>query len=308
MHWSSKLVVVGALLGACKNKAQQAPAPVEAGAAAETSTACSIRVMPGLGINEVHLGMSTAELRGLATPSLPVSSVSKVGKFGEFFDVGPLHVHTCGDKVHEVWLDDMRKVSGCVSIDNAKFSPSTARADIENRVGTCTGQVDRIGGSFRECAEGGLRLGFGMGDFLQVRVAPTGSDIEDTCEDLLDDQKPVPLSAKELQSIYQQVIDMPELSSFWHVDKPGRMPLCVASDAPKAEQPALRFGGEDVRYLPSGSAEKCFYFMNLTSSARRASVAFGYGPELVGGQVRFKKQEGGAWRIKDKQISVMHGP
>lgn len=259
-------------------------------APAAAAGACNLNIVPGQSFGAVKLGDPVAQFADRA----PADT--------DFADVAGLRVKTCGGRVADVWLDDLRLAPDCVKLDGKPLRRDITLDALKTHFGDCRDLPPRIGGAFIECAGGGVRFGYGMGTFLQVRVAPKGSDLDAECADLADDGRPVPLPVAERDALLQRVLDLDILSPYWHPDRPGRRPLRVAATGPLAgpdAPPALTISGEAVQFVaPAGDL---FEFTALESSARRVRITFRYGPEGLQGSVRFQRR-GDQWLLVEKQV------
>lgn len=181
---------------------------------------CPLRVVPGGALGPVRLGRPTDTLP--KETGLNVPSPTKFGRT-EFFDVGPLRVRACDGKVTEVWLEDLRVGPNCVTVHDVALARDTPLSQVAARFSGCKELPARKGGSFLECEGGGLRLGYGMGEFLQIRVAERGSSIDDTCEAPPGTQ--AARTSTERRKLVARTLDQPAFAKYWHADKPGQSPL-----------------------------------------------------------------------------------
>lgn len=265
-------------------------------APAAAADACPLNIVPGASFGAVKLGDAVPQFAGRA----PADT--------DFADLAGLRVKTCGGRVADVWLDDLRLAPDCVKLDGKPLRRDITLDALKKHFGDCRDLPPRIGGAFIECAGGGVRFGYGMGTFLQVRVGPKGSDLDAECADLADDGRPVPLPVAERDALLQQVLDLDILSPFWHPDRPGRRPLRVAAAGPLAgleAAPALSIFGEPVVFeSPAAAADRraLFEFTGIESSARRVHITFRYGPEGLQGSVRYQRR-GDQWLLVEKQVA-----
>jgi len=208
--------------------------------------------------------------------------------------VGPLRVRACGGKVTEVWLEDLRVGPNCVTVNGVALDRGTPLAQVAARFAGCKELPAREGGSFIECENGGLRLGYGMGEFLQVRVAERGSSIDDTCEDTLGTHPP--LTPTERSKLVERTLDQPALAKYWHANKAGRSPLQLVWEGGEPPRRTLHMFGEEVLRVSRAEAERSgkayFEITGVISEGPRAAVAFRYAAEGISGRVRFRR--GGA--------------
>lgn len=277
------------------------PATAPAPSVARTGE-CPIDIVPGVSLGAIRVGESRAEVE---RHGLVVESTSKHGST-EFLEVGPFHVELCGGKVVDVWLDDLRKAPDCVSLRGKKIERTVDRDAFISSFSDCKDAPPRTGGSFKECEESGVRIGWGMGDFIQLRVAKKGTRLDDTCEMLLDDGKPVALSSEAKAKMFQKVLDLDLLAPFWHREQPGRDPLKVIDNDVVAAKPELTIFGSKVVYVSKDEAEKkklpYFELTKLTSSATKARVEFRFPVEGVFGHVEFEKRFD-EWHLSGKHVA-----
>lgn len=263
---------------------------------------CPLAIVPGGSLGPIRIGETAADL---AQHGLPAKSKSKHGTT-EFFEVGPYHAKLCGGKVVDVWIDDLRVAPDCATVAGKKLERSVGREQLVAMFADCKPAPPRTGGQFEECEQGGVRIGWGMGDFIQVRVAKRGTRLDDTCEMLLDDGAPVPLGAGEKAKMFQKVIDLDLLAPFWHREAPGRDPLKVIANDVAADQPDLTIFGSKVVYVKREDAEQkklpFFEFTKLSSTATRARIEFRFLAEGVVGHVEFEKRHDD-WQLSAKQVA-----
>jgi hypothetical protein len=263
---------------------------------------CPLAVVPGVALGPVRLGATREDLEHL---ELPTKQVSKYPDTTEFVEVGPIHTKLCAGKVVDAWIDDLRKAPDCVSVAGQKVDRAESRAAFQKRFSSCRDLPPREGGSFVECEGGGVRIGYGMGDFLQVRVAPKGSDIDDTCAIVADDGTPVPLPSDVSAKLLQKTLDLDLLAPFWHSNLPGRDPLRIAKSKAATGTPELSMFGSKVVWADKAELDKkklpYFVFDKLESSATKVTIEFSFPPEGVHGSVMFKKRFDD-WQLEQKQV------
>lgn len=263
---------------------------------------CPLGITPGAALGSVRIGQKRADLE---QTGLPIKSLSSMGST-EILQLGPLHAKLCGGAVVDVWLDDLRKAPDCVMLGGKKVDRSLARDRFIALFAGCQAAPPRVGGEFQECEGGGLRIGHGMGDFIQVRVGKKGTRLDDTCEMLLDDGTPVPLPAEALAKLLQKTLDLDLLAPFWHADKAGRDPLHVIDNEITKGRPKLTMFGSEVVYVPRAEAEKkkraYFEFASLQASATKATLSFRYPIEGVVGKTVFV-QRFGDWQLEHKEVA-----
>lgn len=303
---------VPVLAAGCHRKtevpATDAASPSAATASASSQkSACPLRIVPGRSLGSVALGASVDDL---ATTGLPVKSTFKDAT-AEFFDVGPLRVSACGGKVNEVWIEDLRTAPDCVSYEGMTLDRQMPRQRFVELFSGCR-EIPRKGGVFEECFDGGLRVGYGGGDFIQIRVGRAGSSLDDTCEDVLDDGGPTQLSAEVRAKLVERTLDLDALAPYWHPDRPGRDPLRVITNGIVEGTPEIRMFGSKVVYLEGAQAEIAraqvakggkpfFELTKLESAGRRVRIEFRYPVEGISGHVLFRKR-GDDWVVADKRV------
>lgn len=262
-------------------------------AAAEPS--CPLNIVPGRSLGPLKLG---EPLPG--PPRGPADS--------DFREIGPVRARYCGGRAVDLWLEDLRTGPDCVTLNGQPLARDIALETLKTRLGDCRDLPPRIGGAFVECAAGGLRLGYGLGTFLQVRVGIPGSDFDAECADYTDDGRPAPLPVPERDELLQRVLDLDLLAPFWHPDRPGRRPLPVLLSGPLAgiAPPALTIFGEPVLWLspedPAARKLPVFEFTRLDSTARRVRIEVRYAPEGVVGHVVFQRR-GDRWLVAEKHVA-----
>ena len=276
-------------------------APASSGKLAK-GPGCPLAIVPGASLGSVKLGATRAELEAL---SLPVESRSKHEQT-EFLEVGPVQVELCGGKVVDVWIDDLRKAPDCVTVDGKKVDLDMKREAFEALFKDCRTLPPRIGGAFVECAGGGVKVGHGLGSFIQVRVTREGSRLDDTCAMLLDDGGHVELEPAARRKLLQRTLDLDLLASHWHRDEPGRDPLHVRKNAIVEDEPALSMFGSPVVYKGRAALDAkdlpYFEFTKLESSATKTTVRFRYPAEGVIGRAVFVKR-GDEWTLEKKHVA-----
>lgn len=266
---------------------------------------CPLTVVPGRALGPVALGQAVSSLDQIG---LPITRVSRHERT-EFVNVGPIRVRACGGHVAEAWLDDLRAAPDCVSVGGKAVERTVARTSLELLFHDCRPLPVRIGGAFTECEKGGVRIGYGLGDFVQVRVAAVGSDIDDECEDVLDDGKPVPVPPTELAKLLQRTLDLDVLAGYWHSDTPNRGVLRIVKVdglGTPPTSPALSMFGSPVVWIERAQADKdkmpAFEFTSIQSTARSVTISFRYPVEGVVGSAKFQKRHG-EWILHGKRVA-----
>jgi len=127
----------------------------------------------------VDIGDTRADLDRIG---IPVKELSAGGGVA-ILEIGALDVSLCGGQVVDIWLDDLRQGPDCVLFHGSPVDRNAGREALETRIGTCVPGPPRHGGVFEKCEGGGLYLGHGMGDFLQIRVRAPGApfDLGEEC-------------------------------------------------------------------------------------------------------------------------------
>jgi hypothetical protein len=264
---------------------------------------CPMEIYPGRGLGPVRIGQRREELESLG---LPVKEVSPQHGTTEFVEVGPIHVELCGGVVVEAWLDDLRKAPECIRYAGKTVDRTQTRDQFISLFSDCKETPPRIGGTFKACNQGGVRIGWGMGDFIQVRVARTGSRMDESCEMILDDGGGVPLPADTTAKLLQKTLDIDLLAKFWHSDLKGRDPLRIAKSNALKDTPALTMFGAPVVWIDRAEAEKkklpYFEFTKIESSATKTRIEFRYPVEGVVGNVVFLKRFDD-WTLDEKNVA-----
>jgi hypothetical protein len=230
-------------------------------------------IEPGVALGPVELGYTRADLEALGLPITVVSAAGGSKMPVTFLKVGMIEVELLEDKVIEAWIEDLRKAPDCVTFRGAPVGPTVPREQLEATVGTCAATPGRIGGAFERCANGGLYIGHGLGDFLQIRVRPQGDDLDldNLVARLSDDGMPVILTASTRARALEQLLDARELSPFWHSSLPGRSPLRIVEHSDFAEKPSFRMFGDPIRWIPEHDALPQTAFLRIRRFAATAS-------------------------------------
>lgn len=296
-------------LAGCERTKPTAGEAADARAAPTTSAAsapaqkgqCPIEIRSGEALGPIRIGQKRGALSELG---LPVKSVNQSGEM-EFVEVGPFHVELCGGAVVDTWIEDLRTAPDCVSVSGKKVDRAMARDAFIGLFPSCKPLPPRKGGSFVEC-DGGVRIGWGMGELIQVRVVKKGSSIDDSCENLLDDGKPVELPGATRAELLQKVLDLAQLAPFWHSDLPGRDPLRVLENDIVKDAPKLSMFGNPVVYVARSEAEQkklpYFELTRLESGATKTRIEFRYPVEGVVGHAVFVKR-GESWFLEEKEVA-----
>ncbi len=258
-------------------------------------------IEPGVALGPVELGYTRADLEALGLP-ITVVSVSSGSKTPvTFLKVGMIQVELLEDKVIEAWMDDLRKAPDCVTFRGSPVRPSIPREQLEAIVGTCSETPGREGGAFERCANGGLYIGHGMGDFLQIRVRPQGDDLDldNLVARLSDDGSPITLPARTRARALEQLLDAGELAPFWHSSAPGRSPLRIVDHPDFAEKPSSRMFGDPIRWIPENEALPRTAFLRVrrfSATASRLDVEVEYPIEGLRASAMFRSN-GSEWTL-----------
>jgi hypothetical protein len=262
--------------------------------------ACPLGIVPGKSLGPIAIGQ---RIDTLGASGLALTRVSDYGP-ASMFTVGEYHVHTCGGAVDEVWIEDLRKAPDCVTAP-AKIARTIKREALLASFKDCHDAPPRTGGAFSECEGGGVRIGYGMGDFIQVRVGRPNSKLDDQCEDLLDDGHRVDPDAATLHPLIKQTLDLAELAPYWHSDKPGRDPLRVVKHPALGDPPKLKMFGDPIVWIDAAAAKDGAPYFELTSiqaTSRRVLITFAYPVEGVRGSAEFAKR-GDQWSLDTHSVA-----
>jgi len=268
--------------------------------------ACPLSIVPGVSLGPIALGETLDDLkRGGMIVSNVSDSHADVAVPGRADPGTALKVSLCQGKIIEIWMDDLRLGSSCVTYDGKPIANAMPREALETLVGPCTALPARIGGAFERCADGGLHVGHGMGTFLQLRVAPKDFPFDDACAIASDDGARVVLSPKERSSLLRQTLNLGELSKYWHVDRPGRDPLRLVNNPFFAAEPLTMFGSKVV-WISEAEAKKGTAFLAISSvvaTRTKATVSFSYPIEGVAGTAMFARSGPDEWRLEKATAS-----
>jgi len=262
--------------------------------------ACPLTVEPGVALGPIDLGSTEADLAALG---LPVT-ITHHDKVHGHATVGPLQVSLCAGKVVDIWIDDLRKAPDCVVLDGKPVPRTISRDALKARVGACTTTEHRTGGSFERCQDGGAWIGYGMGDFLQVRVDPRGYSLDDLCPRLLDDGSPVALTREVRARVIERAVDVRAMAKYWHPDTPGRDPLRIVRSPHFPESPAFRMFGSAVVWIDPSEASRGTAYLQITSfeaTATRMHVAYEYPVEGVSTRVELRPS-GDEWIVHHADV------
>lgn len=264
---------------------------------------CPLTIEPGVGFGPVLLGETLSDL---SRAGLKIKQESETFALVELAEPSStkLRVQLCQGKVIEVALDDLRKGPECVQYAGKAIPRAMPRADIEAALGGCESTPPRTGGAFERCQQGGVYVGHGMGDFVQLRVMPKGWPFDDTCSIASDDGSLVDLSADERVDLLKKVLLLREISPHWHVDKPGRDPLRIVK-TPLVRTEALTMFGSPVSWIDESEAKAGTAFLRVTrldATKTKATAEFAYPIEGVKGTATFKRS-GREWQLEQARVS-----
>ncbi len=266
---------------------------------------CPLSIVPGRALGPIRLG---SPLSSLDATGLTVKKVSRHDTT-EFVEAGPFRVQACGGTIVEAWIDDLQGAPDCVKVGDKPVDRAMKREAFEAMFTGCHGTEPPIGGAFTECEAGGVRIGYGMGNFIQVRVARPGADIDEECADVLDDGGVVTLAPTELAALVQRTLDIDRLAGFWHAEMPHRDPLrlvrspFLASIAGNDVKSQLSMFGSKVAWLDAArDGRPYFEFTKLKATRHQVELHFRYPVEGVVGSVTFQKR-GDDWQLKTKNVA-----
>ncbi len=259
-------------------------------------------IVPGVSFGPIALGETLEDLR---RGGLVVSGVSETHADVTLPGL-TLRVGLCAGKIIDVWIDDLRLAPASLTYEGKVLAPAVPREELEKLFGGCRDMPARIGGAFEECHDGGLYVGHGMGEFLQIRVRPKALPFDDACAIATDDGSAVELSPKDRGSIFRKTLNLGELSKYWHVDKPGRDPLRIVKTPLVAEESLTMFGSP-VKWIEASEATRgsaYFVLTKLEATQTKASVSFAYPIEgLVGTAVFGRSSPGDEWKLQTANVA-----
>lgn len=249
---------------------------------------CPLAIEPGRALGPVQLGSTR---RQLEQTGLTITQVHDID--GEqMVRVGPYQARSCDGRVTEAWLDDLRLAPDCVTIAGKPVPRDIPREDLIARFDDCHELSPRIGGTFTECAGGGVRIGYGMGDFVQIRVGLPGIELDDDCRHVLDDGSPVDLSPDEFGPMLEQTVDLDVLGPYWHPELDGRQPLRIVLGQPAPYRVQFNKFGSPVVYVDAAAAANsslpAFEVTSVTATATTARIEFRYAVEGLAGSTTFR--------------------
>lgn len=267
---------------------------------------CPLTIEPGVSFGPVALGETIDDLIKAGLSPKNVSDYHADIEIGaKQGGPGTLRVSLCAGKIIDIWIDDLRLAPACVSYQGKVIDRDVAREALEKTFGGCEATEPRIGGSFERCHGGGLYVGHGMGNFMQLRVRPKAFPFDDACGFATDDGSLVELTPAERSTLLKKTLNLSELSKFWHVDKPGRDPLRIVRTSLVAEQSLTMFGSP-VSWIDEKDAKKgsaYFTVTKLEATKTKGIVAFTYPIEGVAGTATFKRIVGTPeWRLEKADV------
>lgn len=325
-HVNAPRLLIAGLLGlaACTPKTEEpvpaAPKPADAKAAPESEPApepapgaglgpiqegeCPMDIVPGKSLGPVQLGMTRKQLE--QTGFTLATSFEDTDTRTEFINAGPYRVAMCGGLVEEVWIEDLRLGPDCATHDGKPVARDIPRDDFVKLFSDCEQAPPRIGGAFYECHDGGIWIGHGLGEFIQVRVGRPGRDLDDDCSHVLDDGSHVPLEPAALAELVEKTVDSNELTDYWHVSEPGRRPLRIVGGDVLGAQPDFKKFGEPVEWITAEQAaadgKPFLEFTKLTTTATRATFEFRYDVEGIAGTVKYVKRHD-SWQHDETSLA-----
>ena len=264
---------------------------------------CPLTIEPGVAFGPVSLGETIADLE---TAGLAVDKKSDTHAEVTIGGGQTLKVTLCQGKIIDIWIDDLRLAPACVAFGGTTFDPTVPREDLEKALGGCSDTPPRTGGTFESCQSGGVYVGHGLGTFLQIRVRPKGLPFDNTCAIASDDGSPIVVPPAERDAILRKVLNLPEISPYWHVNLPGRDPLRIVKTPLLSEQSLTMFGSPVV-WIDESAATKGTAFLRITSLAAtktKATLTFEYPIEGVAGTATFDYVDGlHEWRLAHATVS-----
>jgi hypothetical protein len=167
-------------------------------------------------------------------------------------------------------------------------------AALEARQGACARTPMRIGGAFEKCADGGVYVGYGDGEWAQVRVMPRGEafDMDEPCATALDDGSPVEVPAAKRLMMLRTTLNLDKLSPHWHPDLRGRDPLRIVRSPYFPDPPEFNMFGDPVVWIDAADAKQgtaYFEITALTATKTRARIEFRYPVEGIDGNAVFSR-------------------
>jgi hypothetical protein len=254
---------------------------------------CPLAIEPGVGIGGVELGYTLADLETLGLPIKREAGSTVVS-------VGAMKASLLQGKVISVWVDDVRLVDDCVSVNGKAIGRAATYDAFRALAGGCAAEAPRDGGSFERCENGGLFLGRGMGTFLQIRVHPRGDDLTlDNLESVLsDDGREVAIDAKVRARLLETILDRRELSGYWHTDRPGRGTLKIVKTDLVPGAPQFKMFGEPVQWIEKGRAgENYLEVQAFSATSSKLTVVLRYPIEGVVVRASFQGRAGTDWSV-----------
>ncbi len=279
-------------------------------AQAVARTTTSLAIVPGVSFGPVALGETLADLekagltvvrddmrsKDFAHIDLPESTRDQPRR---------LNLRLCEDRIVDIRIDDLRKTVTPVTYAGNPIAPTTPFEEVARLFGNCLPEEHNIGGSNLACSGGGVILGHGMGEFLQLRVFPRGFDLHDTCEIATDDGSPVVLSEATRTKMLEKILVDRSISPYWHVDRPGRDPLRIVK-TPLVPAVPLTMFGSPVVWIEAADARPGTAFLTVTridATRTRARLEYTYPIEGVTGTLTFRHQSpGDDWTVEKSEV------
>lgn len=133
---------------------------------------CPLKIEPSKSLGPFHIGQKSEEVQKIVAEQKNSFKPEAV----RFFKWKMLNVKTCNGFVDDIWVDDIRKHPKCFSFQGKLLPSKAPKEEIMHVFGDCKEQPPRFGGVFSWCANKGIYLGWGSGNFLQLRVRSTPLD------------------------------------------------------------------------------------------------------------------------------------
>ena len=269
--------------------------------AAKVTGACPVTIESGVGIGGVLVGYTSAELKKLGLPVTVTSGDAKEG----FQKVGVTNVRLLGGKVVDVWIDDARLLKDCIRIDGKSISRQAKREAFLQLAQSCNSEAPRTGGEFKRCNDGGLFFGYGMGDFLQIRVRSRGAEFTlDNYELVLtDDGTAATISTENRKQLLERVLLSKQMDAYWHQDKPGRNKLVMRKSPLFTDEPEFRMFGNVIPWVAAPAATDPYLeVLELAATKSKGRLRLAFPIEGVVATATLVPS-GDTWRISDITVA-----